>query len=40
MPIENQCVSGVKILKSYHLDPSTTVPHSKWRVIKECNLKQ
>ena len=37
MPTENQRVSGVKrYLKSYHLNPPTTVPHStsKWRVIK------
>ena len=34
MPTENQRVSGVKNIKSHNLNPSTTVPHSKWRVIK------
>ena len=35
MPTENQHVSGIKNIESpITLTLSTTVPHSKWRVIK------
>ena len=39
MSNDNQCLPMLKSVKSFHLNPSATMPHSNWGVKKGMSFK-